>query len=215
MADQVELSDLRQDEADDAALIGRVRLRPAVDFGQQLESLRESGAGDLLDSLSEKGAPPWIERPVRLEGQTYLLRLSEAGHDDKSSFIQLRLQANDGAADAPTERMVRQALELASRRFWWELDVEAVRAALDVNEYGQELLAHYWPLRPANMSGPWEGLLKTVVSVQIFPGLATRLQQALIDFYSGAPVMFGGVGPIIFTRPSSNWPRSCRKTCWA
>jgi 3-methyladenine DNA glycosylase/8-oxoguanine DNA glycosylase len=106
--------------------------------------------------------------------------------------IDLTLLADDQSGDIPQEETVGQAVEFASRRFWWELDMAAVRETLSVNDYGRDLVARYWPMRPANLAGPWEGLLRTVISNQIYPGLAVRLQRALLDFYSESSAVFLG-----------------------
>ncbi len=177
---------------DEASVTARLRLTPAFDFGQQLDSLRNSGARDLLDEFGGEGDREWLQRPLRLEGRAFLLRLSQASQDEHSSDITLSLRASDEADDPASENQMREAITWATRRFWWELDFDGVREALSVDEYGEDLLAHYWPLRPTNMASPWEGLLKTVISVQIYPGLATRLQQGLLDFYNGGTASFEG-----------------------
>lgn len=110
----------------------------------------------------------------------------------EEATIDLSLTADDKADNLPGEKEMGQAVEFASRRFWWELDMEAVRQTLSVNDYGRDLVGRYWPMRPANLAGPWEGLLRTVISNQIYPGLAVRLQKALIEFYSESSATFGG-----------------------
>ncbi len=198
MTKPVELFDLQPDPTDQAAVTAFIRLTPAMDFRQQLVSLRQSGAHDLLDVMSEGTAEAWLERPVKLSGQPFLLRLTAPEGEGPSGVIRLRLQASDAADLPPTEAEVREALQWAATRFWWDLDMNEVREALCVNEFGQSLVNSYWPLRPPNMAGPWEGLLKTVISVQIFPGLAVRLQQALVEFYGDGSVKFGGKGRFFY-----------------
>ncbi len=189
---QIKVDDFSPDQGHEAAVIARLRLPALVNFQQQLDSLRESGANDLLDELGAKGEHSWLERPIQLNGQPFLMRLTDNGSDESETNVGLRLQAADEANDPPGEIEIHQAVALASQRFWWELDMEAVRQALSVNEYGQELVTRFWPARPTNLPGPWEALLKTVVSVQIYPGLATRLQQALLDNYGENPTNFSG-----------------------
>ena len=78
--------------------------------------------------------------------------------------------------------------------------MEQVREALDVNEYGEDLCTSFWPARPPNLSGPWDGLLKTVISTRIFPGLAKRLQDGLIQNY-GSVAYFNGQEYGFFPQP--------------
>jgi 3-methyladenine DNA glycosylase/8-oxoguanine DNA glycosylase len=187
---QVQLEDLRPLEDDVPGVRARLRLSPGLDFHQQLESLRYSGANDILDTFGQTGAAEWLERPVRLGERPFLLRLTHLPAEDAA--VELSLLADDNAEEIPGEQEIKQAAEFASRRFWWELDMQAVRETLNVNQYGQGLVGRYWPMRPANLAGPWEGLLRTVISNQIYPGLAVKLQRALIDFYSDSSAMFDG-----------------------
>lgn len=158
-------------------------------FRNSINSLRESGAADLNDSFGENNE--WIERPVQLNGRPFLLRLADDGGEADAPRLRLSIQSDDNAETPPLLTDLEAAAEWANRRFWLALDMQAVREALIVNEYGEELAAKYWPARPAQLPSAWEGLLKTVMSVQIYPGLATRLQQALRDVY-GEKASFGG-----------------------
>ena len=180
----VQLEDLTPFEDDVPGLWARVRLAAGIDFHQQLESLRYSGAHDILDTFGQDDTGEWLERPVMLGERPFLLRITGLPATEIASFVELSLTADDHFGEAPGEAEVQQAVEFASRRFWWELDMEEVRQALSVNEYGLDLVGRYWPNRPANLAGPWEGLLRTVISNQIFPGLAVKLQRSLVDFYS-------------------------------
>jgi DNA-3-methyladenine glycosylase II len=176
----------------ETAVTAQLRLPPSIDFGRQLSGLRDSGAHDLLDEFGSENDHAWLERPIRLNEQSFLLRLTVGASDDSALLVQLRLQADDDATDPPSEDQVQEAVAFAAQRFSWELDMEAVREVLSVNEYGAELVARFWPLHPSNLAGPWEGLLKTVISNQIYPGLAVRLQQALLDNYGENPTRFNG-----------------------
>lgn len=187
---QVQLEDLQPLGDDTPSVTARLRLPSGTDFHQQLESLRGSGANDVLDTFGQDGAAEWLERPIRLGEQAFLLRLTSLPGEEAA--IALSLTAEDTADGPPGEPEIGLAVEFASRRFWWELDMEAVREALSVNDYGRDLVGRYWPMRPANLAGPWEGLLRTVISNQIFPGLAVKLQKALIEFYSDSSATFGG-----------------------
>jgi 3-methyladenine DNA glycosylase/8-oxoguanine DNA glycosylase len=188
----VQLEDL-QPLAPDQAIAGvkaRLRLPDGVEFKGQLESLRASGANDVLDTFGQTDGLDWLERPVMLGERPFLLRL--ASLPPEQAAVELHLLADDHSGDLPGEEDIRQAAEFAGRRFWWDLDMAAVHRTLSVNDYGRDLLARYWPMRPANLAGPWEGLLRTVISNQIFPGLAVRLQRALLEFYSDSSATFLG-----------------------
>jgi 3-methyladenine DNA glycosylase/8-oxoguanine DNA glycosylase len=187
---QVQLEAIQPLGGDTPAVRARLRLAPGTEFRQQLESLRASGANDILDTFGQADGAEWLERPVRLGEHPFLLRLTSVPAQE--GVIDLTLLADDQSGDIPQEEQVRQAIEFASRRFWWELDMAAVRETLSVNDYGRDLIARYWPMRPANLAGPWEGLLRTVISNQIYPGLAVRLQRALLDFYSESSAVFLG-----------------------
>ncbi|HEX2916787.1 MAG TPA: hypothetical protein VH186_38870 [Chloroflexia bacterium] len=188
----VTVKDIATNPENETELRVRLAIRPAIDFKQQLSSLRDSGASDLLDEFGDKAESAWLERPVWLEDRPFLIRLTEAGTTDTGSYIELSLLGDDTRDEPADEKVVKAAITHASRRFCWDLDMEEARKALSVNEYGEDLVARYWPYRPANLPSPWEGLLKTVVSVQIYPGLATRLQQALLEFYSDRTARFRG-----------------------
>jgi 3-methyladenine DNA glycosylase/8-oxoguanine DNA glycosylase len=188
----VQLEDLTRFEGATQGARVKLRLDASVDFHQQLESLRYSGANDILDTFGQDASGEWLERPLMLGERPFLLRLTGLPATDEAAFVELSLTADDHFAEPPTEAGVREAIEFAARRFWWELDMADVRKALVVNEYGQDLVGRYWPNRPANLVGPWEGLLRTVISNQIFPGLAVKLQKGLVDFYSEQTATFQG-----------------------
>ncbi len=189
----VKIENISPDKTDEVVITAQLTLSSSVDFEWQLKSLRESGAHDLLDEFGKSDDHSWTERPVRLvSGRAFLVRLTAQSAGEPASLVNLRMQADDDSQEALNETEVREVAEWTARRFDWEIDMQEVRTALSVDQYGQELLARFWPARPANMAGPWEGLLKTVVSVQIYPGLATRLQQALLDNYGASQAKFNG-----------------------
>lgn len=188
----VQLEDLTPYAGDVPGVRARLKLAAGIDFHQQLESLRYSGAHDILDTFGQDDSMAWLERPVMLGERPFLLRITGLPSSDEASFVELSLTADDHFGEPPGDAEVRRAVEFASRRFWWELDMEEVRKALSVNEYGLDLVGRYWPNRPANLAGPWEGLLRTVISNQIFPGLAVKLQRSLVDFYSENTATFQG-----------------------
>lgn len=185
----ITIEEVSQSPENEAILQAQLRISGLVDFKQQLGSLKNSGANDVLDEFGADNS--YIERPIWLD-KLFLLRLTDAGGDENAKRITLHLQAADDAEAAPTDADLAAALEHVRRRFWWELDVEAVRQKLLVNEYGTELVGRYWPSIPPNLPGAWEGLLKTVISNQVYPGLAVRLLKGLLEFYSDRKATFNG-----------------------
>jgi len=167
--------------ADEAGLTATIQPTAPFTFKASVKSLRESGATDLLDSFGPENE--WLERPVQLNGRPFLLRLSDLATSPEAPLLSLALRADDAADHPPASQDLQAAAEWANRRFLLDVDMEAVRQALIVEEYGEDLAARYWPARPAQLPSAWEGLIKTVISVQIYPGLASRLQRALLDFY--------------------------------
>ena len=176
---------------DEVEMVARAILRPTApfDFKQSLNFMRNSGANDLNDSFGPEDN--WLERPVSLDGQPFLVRLTNNTEDVQTPSLQLSVRASDDSDQLPDAKVIEAAAEWANRRFFLDVDMEAVREVLAVNDYGESLVGKFWPSRPVNLPGAWEGLLKTVVSVQIYPGLAQRLQRGLLDLY-GEAVRFRG-----------------------
>ena len=159
------------------------------DLRQSLESLKASGALDYLDRLSDNMME--FERPILLHDRPFLLRLTDLTTQAEEPQIAMALQADDRTETPPSQAQIAQAAEWVNRRFFLDVDMERVREALSVNDYGEDLCRSFWPTRPGNMSGPWDGLLKTVISTRIFPGLAKRLADGLIQSY-GSVAYFDG-----------------------
>lgn len=153
-------------------------LRPTAPFSFKgsVTSLRDSGATDINDSFGPDN--DWIERPVKLKGRPFLVRLTNLSEDADHPLLELSVQAHAEAETTSTIQDLEAAAEWANRRFLLDVDMLAVREALTTNEYGQELVARYWPHRPSNLPSTWEGLIKTVIGNQIFPGLAVHLLRA-------------------------------------
>jgi 3-methyladenine DNA glycosylase/8-oxoguanine DNA glycosylase len=167
-------------------------------FKRSLESLKESGANDQTDTLDP--GLKWLERPVKIGDAFFLLRLEDHSPDSDNPLLNLTLRASDEADDPPGEIELQEAVRRVSLRFYLEIDMQEVRRVLSVNEYGEELVNRFWPTRPTGLGGAWEGLLRTVISNQIYPGLAVRLQQSLLDIY-GQKASFGGVQRRLFPSP--------------
>lgn len=175
--------------SNDEAVSALISPTPPFDFKQSMKSLKESGAIDQTDVLDEN--LDWLERPLLLNGKPFLVRLTNFSTNQAEPRLQLTLWADDNAAEPPNEADLRLAAEWANRRFFLDVDMEKVREALKVDSYGEELSAIYWPSRPGNLGGAWEGLLKTVISNQVYPGLAVQLQKGLLAFY-GSLALFKG-----------------------
>ncbi|NWJ95331.1 MAG: DNA-3-methyladenine glycosylase 2 family protein [Chloroflexi bacterium] len=180
------------------SLTGTLQPTEPFSFKRSLTSLRESGATDLNDSFGPEDK--WLERPVHLNGHSFLLRLTDLALEAEAPRLELVLLAEDDVETAPTRADFEAAAEWANRRFWLDIDMLAVRDVLMVDEYGEELVTRYWPARPTNLPGPWEGLLKTVIGNQIYPGLAIRLLQTLLDTY-GQKVQFQGKVSHLYPTP--------------
>jgi 3-methyladenine DNA glycosylase/8-oxoguanine DNA glycosylase len=178
----------------------RAVLRPTVyfDFKKSLEFIKESGANDKADRIDS--ANPLLERAILLEGKPFLVRLSPLNQTIDAPTLQLELQADDETENPPTEAAIEGAAEWANRRFFLDVNMEEVKEAIAVNEFGEQLVNRFFPARPVNLSNAWDGLLRTVIANQIFPGLAARLQQSLLDLY-GKIARFDGKEYRFFPSP--------------
>jgi DNA-3-methyladenine glycosylase II len=185
----VKIEDITPAPGDEAALTAILTPDSPLDFRQAMTSLKESGANDQTDKLDE--TLNWLERPYMIQGKPFLVRLTNLSTKPESPQLSLTVWADDTADDPPTTEIMQLAAELVGRRFYLDADMQAVREAIRVNEYGAQLADIYWPARPTALGGAWEALLKTVISNQIYPGLAVRLQQAVLEFY-GTRVHFNG-----------------------
>lgn len=186
---------------DEVEMVSRAVLRPTApfDFKQSLTFMRNSGANDLNDNFGPEDS--WLERPVSLNGQPCLVRLTNNIEAAQTLNLLLTVRASDDSDHVPDAKVIEAAAEWANRRFFLDVDMSAVREMLTVNDYGEGLVNKFWPSRPVNLPGAWEGLLKTVISVQIYPGLAQRLQRGLLDLY-GEAVRFGGQAYRLFPTPA-------------
>ncbi len=153
-------------------------------FAQSLEFIEDSGANNHLDQIDVKATT--LERPIYLNDKLFWIRLeSQDGHT-----IQMTLTAPEGQ-EIPNQADVDAAAEWANRRFWLDVDMEAVKKALVTDKYGEELVTRFFPARPANYPSAWEALIKSVIHSQIFPGFAAKLDDYLCRNY-GTEVKFKG-----------------------
>ena len=187
------------DTANDLTVTTTLTPTAPYEFHPALQTLKDSGAHDLLDVLDD--GLRWIERPLLLNGRPFVVRLTEATNTPDAPRLLLSVRAPDTTAP-PDQHIVDLAAEWATRRFFLDTDMRNVRDVLAVNNYGSELVARFWPLRGANLSSAWEGLLKTVISVQIYPGLAVKLLKGILDFY-GTKAQFGGQDRQFYPPPAA------------
>jgi len=173
----------------------RVEIPPVeyFDFKEAVRFLQDSGAVTILDSIEEE--PLTIHRSEWLDDRLYMTHL----YSPDDSTLYLVVQAEDGQPP-PTDSNIQQAVDNIRRRFFLDVDMEAVKEALSVDEYGRELVESFWPFRPANYGGAWEALLKSVVHAQIYPGLAKQLDIALQLTY-GYQGRFDGREMFMLPRP--------------
>ena len=153
-------------------------------FAQSLEFIEDSGANNHLDQIDVKATT--LERPIYLNDKLFWIRLeSQDGHT-----IEMTLTAPEGQ-EIPNQADVDAAAQWANRRFWLDVDMEAVKKALVTDKYGEELVTRFFPARPANYPSAWEALIKSVIHSQIFPGFAAKLDDYLCRNY-GTEVKFKG-----------------------
>lgn len=196
----MEMKIVRTSSPEDSHPTVKVILQPTApfDFKQALTFLKVSGAQDITDTFDP--SETWIERPIYINNLPLLVRLSNISLDINSPALELSISKSDDSESPLREEDIIAAAEWANRRFFLDVDMMAVRKTLAVNEYGELLVNKFWPNRPVNLPDAWEGLLKTVVSVQIYPGLAQRLQRGLLDLY-GQAVRFDGKEYRLFPGP--------------
>jgi DNA-3-methyladenine glycosylase II len=166
-----------------------VILTPPTDWTlrEALDQIIDSGATDALERVDSERH--WIERYVLCDDVPLLSRLESI--PDDPLHLRLTLQSADDAPAAPSTAQVEWMVAEYTRRFCWDVDMDLVRTALERTEYGAALAARFLPLRPVNDADAWSTLVRIVVSNQIYPGLATKLNQTLREQY-GARARFNG-----------------------
>lgn len=161
-------------------------------FAQSLEFMQSSGAVNHLDQVNDDKTQH--QRPLRLGDRVFWVVLESP--DDKTLTITVA-PADD--APPPEDTHLQQAIQWANRRFFLDLDMGAVQAALSTNAYGEELITRYYPGRPANYPSAWEALVRSVVHSRIFPGLAQKLDAYLCETYGTAFTYQGQIYHLIPT----------------
>jgi 3-methyladenine DNA glycosylase/8-oxoguanine DNA glycosylase len=163
------------------------------DTQQSIKFLSDSGAVNQLDDINEDFTR--LRRAMRLRDIPYLV-IVEPGEGDS---MRVTVQAADDQP-APGDEIMQAAAEWANRRFFLDVDMDAVKKALAVDDYGKMLVAQCWPARPSNYGGPWDALLKGVIHAQIYPGFASKLDDYVRVTY-GERVTFDGETINLFPRP--------------
>jgi hypothetical protein len=79
--------------------------------------------------------------------------------EQNDSTLALSLTAPDGSSK-PSKKDYSTARAWAIRRFWLELDMEAMREALEVNFLGYSLANEFWPVMSPCYTGYWASLLR-------------------------------------------------------
>jgi 3-methyladenine DNA glycosylase/8-oxoguanine DNA glycosylase len=142
---------------------------------EAIDRLIESGATDALDRIPEKR--DGFGRFMLCDEVPLYTRLDVL--PDDPTHVRLTVHSADDHPSPPTAEQIEWVKNEYARRFFWDVDMEAVRAALEQHPFGAELATRYSPIRPVNFADGWSALLKTVIANQIYPGLAIRLNQTL------------------------------------
>lgn len=168
---------------------GYTDLQPPADWTlpEALDRLSDSGATDALDRVDAKRQ--WMERFMLHDELPLRTRLE--CHPDNPTQVRLTVQTADNHPAPPSLEAIEWAQGEYARRFFWDVDMAAVKAALEAYPFGAELVARFYPTRPVNLADGWSALLKTVIANQIYPGLATRLNQTLREQF-GPRARFNG-----------------------
>jgi len=164
-------------------------LHPPTDWNlsEAFDRLMDSGATDALDRVDEKRQ--WLERFMLCDEVPLFTRLET--RPDNPTQVRLIVQTDDSSTVPPTLEQIEWVKGEYTRRFFWDVDMDAVKEALEHHPFGAELAARFHPVRPVNLGDAWSSLLKTVIANQIYPGLATRLNQTLREQY-GPRTRFNG-----------------------
>lgn len=184
--------DARHRHTEDNRISAIVEPTQYFDFQQSLRFLDTSGANDRLDTLNIDDA--MLTRPMLLHDAPHKVTLQAV--DDG---LQVTVQAPD-EHPAPDDDILQAAIDWATWRFWLATDMDAVRDAIAADDYGEELVDEYFPLRPANYASAWEAILISVVHAQIYPGLAKQLDNTLAETY-GMKAIFNGEKVHLTPRP--------------
>lgn len=166
-----------------------VEMTPPIDWTlpEALDRLKDSGATDALDRVDDKRQ--WMGRFMLHDELPLYTHL--APHPDNPLQVRLTVQTADNHPTPPSPANVEWVRGEYSRRFFWDVDMDAVKATLEQHPFGAELAARFAPVRPVNLADGWSSLLKTVIANQVYPGLATKLNQTLREQF-GPRARFNG-----------------------
>lgn len=189
----MELTSISKEKKQTHSIHGIVTATKHFDFLQSLEFADNSGATDRLDIVNKDDAI--LKRPMLIDDTPYMVTL-EAVEQLK---VKVTVTAEDGT-EAPDETALQYAADWAGHRFWMFVDMDAVKDAIAVDDYGKLLVDTQAPARPANYPSAWEALLISVVHAQIFPSLAKTLDDTLAEVF-GMKATFDGETYYLTPRP--------------
>lgn len=122
-----------------------------------------------------------------LEGIVELLQPFWYRLEQRDGQLELSLTAPDASTGSPSKKPGKKDYEAARawavRRFWLDLDMEAMREALEVNFLGYSLAGRFWPLVSPAYTSYWASLLR----IYCGRGFDLKLRQSL-----GSRVSFAG-----------------------
>lgn len=180
-------------QTSDNTLSGVITASEHFDFKQSLSFLDGSGANDRLDVLDKDSG--LLQRAMLLNDQAFLVTIEALDGTD----LEITVQSPD-EEDAPDAMILDHAIAWANRRFWLDVDMNAVKDAIAGDDYGDMLVDTILPARPANYASAWEALLISVVHAQIYPGLARKLDDTLAEVF-GQKATFDGETAYLTPRP--------------
>jgi hypothetical protein len=99
--------------------------------------------------------------------------------EQNNSTLALSLSAPDGATK-PSKKDYAGAKAWAIRRFWLELDMEAMREALEVNFLGYSLANEFWPVMSPCYTGYWASLLRIYCGRKFDKALRAELGSRVV-----------------------------------
>lgn len=102
----------------------------------------------LLEGIVELPKPLW-----------YRIAFCPSPLSGGGGWLELSLTAPDGTKK-PTRKDYASAKAWAVRRFWLDLDMEAMREALEVNFLGYSLAGEFWPVMSPCYTSYWASLLR-------------------------------------------------------
>lgn len=148
---------------------------PPFAFDLALDYLRVSPS-----AVIERVLDAAYVRPVRLNGTSFILRVSGDGAPDTP---RLRVELL-GPQPAPAD--LEAARDLARRLFATDHDITGFLAIASADPILGRLIERYRGLRPVLIPDPFEALVWAILGQQINITFAAKLKRALVTRYGGA-----------------------------